>query len=165
MTRSCQSPKCIITVAHTVHHMCMSCSPVLSSRWAATGRQKVSRHNGLGSTRISMRTSQRAWRRAALSRSVSCSGLMLPCSHTSKRTRTAAPAHRCPRAHTHTSHTATVNTVRLLKHPNLSSGCQSPLWRQSSGLQTDPAGGRCWRRRLWEPGRCRPEQEPAARSL
>ncbi len=66
---------------------------------------------------------------------------------------------------THTSHTATVNTVRLLKHPNLSSGWQSPLGRQSSGSQTGPAGGRCWRPHLWEPGRCRPEREPAARSL
>lgn len=129
MTRSCQSPNCIITVVHTVHHMCMSCSPVLSSRWAAAGRQNVSRHNGLGSTRISMSTSQRAWRRAALSRSVSCSGLMLPCSHTSKRTRTAAPAHRCPRAHTHLTH-------RYRKHCAFAKASQPELWLPESTLTT-----------------------------
>ncbi len=109
--------------------MCMSCSPVLSSRWAAAGRQKVSRHNGLDSTRISMSTSQRAWRRAALSRSVSCSGLMLPCSHTSKRTRTAAPAHRCPRAHTHLTH-------RYRKHCAFAKASQPELWLPESTWTT-----------------------------
>lgn len=65
-------------------HSLKTMLPLVSSLW--TLLLGTSTQRGFGKTLSSMMASQRAWRSAPISLSLSCKGLMFPCSQMSKRT-------------------------------------------------------------------------------